>query len=195
MTGLEGTAIGEKIKEVLSMAGPAFGVGSNIQLNLNFKDMEEIKAHPMASQMLVNMDQLLTTLLGKDKATVLAHKPDFSSVSKEDLDKHYENSKYASEKKHVIDFIDFATEMLEDFDPICKVNLQSCLYNVGSTEVTIKGTGYAELVSLIVKAATVGLRDDYAERIISDFKSGQEGGEGGDEEKKPEEDLPETKSA
>jgi hypothetical protein len=62
---------------------------------------------------------LLTTLLGKDKATVLAHKPDFSSVSKEDLDKHYENSKYAAEKKHYIDFIDFATEMLEDFDPIC----------------------------------------------------------------------------
>ena len=83
--------------------------------------------------------------------------------------------------------------MLEDFDPICKVNLQSCLYNVGSTEVTIKGTGYAELVSLIVKAATVGIRDDYAERIISDFKSGQEGGD--DEEKKPEVDVPETKDA
>ena len=184
MTGLEGTAIGEKIKEVLLMAGPAFGVGSNIQLNLNFKDMEEIKAHPMASQMLVNLDQLLQTLLGKDKATILAHKPDFSSVSKEDLDKHYENSKYAKDKKMIIDFIDLATEMLEDFDPICKVNIQSCLYSTGSTEVTIKGTGYAELVSLIVKAATLGLRDDYAERIISDLKSEQEGGD----EKKEEED-------
>lgn len=99
MTGLEGTAIGDMIKEKLAMFGPAFGVGSNIQLNLNFKDIDEVKAHPMASQILMNLDQLLQGVLGKDKATVLAHKPDLSSISKEDLEKFLETSKYAKEKK------------------------------------------------------------------------------------------------
>jgi len=47
----------------------------------------------------MNLDQLLQGVLGKDKATVLAHKPDLSSISKEDLEKFLETSKYAKEKK------------------------------------------------------------------------------------------------
>ena len=43
MVAMEGTIIGKKIKEVLDMAGPAFSIGSNLQLNLTFKDMEEVK--------------------------------------------------------------------------------------------------------------------------------------------------------
>jgi len=47
----------------------------------------------------MNLDQLLQGVLGKDKATVLTHKPDLSSISKEDLEKFLETSKYAKEKK------------------------------------------------------------------------------------------------
>ena len=56
VTGMEGTPLGNKIKEVLNMAGPAFSVGSNIALDLTFQEFEEIKAHPMASTLLVSLD-------------------------------------------------------------------------------------------------------------------------------------------
>lgn len=49
MAGLEGTKLGDKIKEGLTMGGPAFSVGSNVKLELNFDDLEEMKKHPMAS--------------------------------------------------------------------------------------------------------------------------------------------------
>lgn len=38
------------------MAGPAFSIGSNLSLDLTFDDMEEVKAHPMASTVLVSLD-------------------------------------------------------------------------------------------------------------------------------------------
>ena len=53
------------------MAGPAFSLNSNFSLELTFDDMEEIKAHPMASTVLVSLDQLLQGILGKDKETIL----------------------------------------------------------------------------------------------------------------------------
>ena len=65
--------------------------------------MEEIKAHPMASGLLVNLDQLLKGLIGKDKATILAHKQDLSSVCKENLEKHLEKSHLAKENKKSLD--------------------------------------------------------------------------------------------
>lgn len=54
--GMEGTDMMRKLKETLEMAGPAFGVGSNVNLNITFKDMDEVKAHPMAGQALVTLD-------------------------------------------------------------------------------------------------------------------------------------------
>jgi hypothetical protein len=52
------------------MAGPAFALETNLSLELDFDDMEEIKAHPMASTVLVSLDQLMQGILGKDRKTV-----------------------------------------------------------------------------------------------------------------------------
>lgn len=98
LTGLEGTTIGGQIKDGLNMAGPAFSLNSNFSLELTFDDMEEIKAHPMASTVLVSLDQLLQGILGKDKETILKWQPDFSSVDKEGLDKHIAANEYCQEK-------------------------------------------------------------------------------------------------
>lgn len=76
------------------MAGPAFSLNSNFSLELTFDDMEEIKAHPMASTVLVSLDQLLQGILGKDKETILKWQPDFSSVDKAALDKHMAENEY-----------------------------------------------------------------------------------------------------
>ena len=43
MSGMEGTKFADKIKEVLTMAGPGFSVGSNINLDIKFNEMDEIK--------------------------------------------------------------------------------------------------------------------------------------------------------
>lgn len=56
VAGLEDHPIGKELKSKLDMAGPAFAVGSNLSLELTFDDMEEVKAHPMASTVLVSLD-------------------------------------------------------------------------------------------------------------------------------------------
>jgi len=56
LTGLEGTKFGNDIKQGLIMGGPAFSLESNLSIELDFDDMEEIKAHPMASTVLVSLD-------------------------------------------------------------------------------------------------------------------------------------------
>jgi len=56
MAGLENHPMGGQIKQTLQMAGPAFSVGSNLSLDLTFDDMEEVRAHPLASTVLVSMD-------------------------------------------------------------------------------------------------------------------------------------------
>lgn len=56
---MEGTKFADKIKEVLTMAGPGFAVGSNVSLKLNFDDKEEVAKHPMAGHILITLDQIV----------------------------------------------------------------------------------------------------------------------------------------
>lgn len=84
------------------MAGPAFALETNLSLELDFDDMEELKAHPMASTFLVSLDQLLQGILGKDRKTVEEWKPTFDEIEKEKMEafnKHMETSDYCKEKK------------------------------------------------------------------------------------------------
>lgn len=64
LAGIESNDIPGPLKEGLMMGGPAFALNSNLSLELSFDDMEEIKAHPMASTILVSLDQLLQGILG-----------------------------------------------------------------------------------------------------------------------------------
>jgi len=50
---------------MLGMGGPAFGVCSNTNLNLEYDDFESVKAHPMAAQLLLSLDQLTTGMTQK----------------------------------------------------------------------------------------------------------------------------------
>ena len=77
------------------MGGPAFALETNLSLELDFDDMEEIKAHPMASTVLVSLDQLMQGILGKDRKTVTEWEPSFAEVdNKEEFDKHMDTSDY-----------------------------------------------------------------------------------------------------
>lgn len=57
---LESAQLDEPVKEkmgmMLGMGGPAFGVTTNLTLDLTFDDMDELKAHPMAGQALVTTE-------------------------------------------------------------------------------------------------------------------------------------------
>jgi len=155
---MEGTKFADKIKEVLTMAGPGFAVGSNVSLKLNFDDKEEVAKHPMAGHILITLDQIVQMVAGLDKAALLGWEPDFSSVDKEELDKHIEGSDYCKEKKKMLDFIHLNKEILADFDPNCKVEILTNIFEVGSKEITIQGHGYGELVSFIVQMLTLKTR-------------------------------------
>ena len=99
MSGMEGTKYADKIKEILTMAGPGFSVGSNLSLQLNFKEMDEIKAHPMASQLLITVDQVIQMIAGTDQEGVKAWTPDFSEVPEEELNEFIKTSSYCEKKK------------------------------------------------------------------------------------------------
>ena len=171
MAGLEGTQIGEKIKEGLTMAGPAFALETNLSLELDFDDMEEIKAHPMASTVLVSLDQLMQGILGKDRKTVQEWEPNYSEVEdKAAFDKFVETSDYCKDKKKQLDLLQMVGEMFADFDNDCSVELAAGIFGLGSLEYKVEGAGYGELLVLIYKAATLSHRESLVNRMISDYR-------------------------
>jgi hypothetical protein len=43
------------VKQVLSMAGPGFGLNTRLNLDLKFKEFEELEQHPMANRMVFTL--------------------------------------------------------------------------------------------------------------------------------------------
>lgn len=175
LAGLEGTQIGEKIKEGLTMGGPAFALETNLSLELDFDDMEEIKAHPMASTVLVSLDQLMQGILGKDRKTVQEWEPNYSEVEdKADFDKFLETSDYCKDKKKQLELLQMVGEMFADFDNDCSVELNAGVFGLASLEYKIEGAGYGELLVLVYKAATLNHRESLVNRMISDYNYSKE---------------------
>lgn len=175
LAGLEGTQIGEKIKEGLTMGGPAFALETNLSLELDFDDMEEIKAHPMASTVLVSLDQLMQGILGKDRKTVQEWEPNYSEVEdKADFDKFLETSDYCKDKKKQLELLQMVGEMFADFDNDCSVELNAGVFGLASLEYKIEGAGYGELLVLVYKAATLNHRESLVNKMISDYNYSKE---------------------
>lgn len=164
------------------MGGPAFALETNLSLELDFDDMEEIKAHPMASTVLVSLDQLMQGILGKDRKTVTEWEPSFAEVdNKEEFDKHMDTSDYCKEKKKQLDLLQMVGEMFADFDNDCCMELNAGVMGLASAEYKIEGAGYGELLVLIYKAATLGHRENLVNRIISDYNYTKEQANQGEE--------------
>ena len=175
MAGLEGTQMGDQIKEGLTMAGPAFALETNLSLELDFDDMEELKAHPMASTFMVSLDQLMQGILGKDRKTVMEWKPSFDEVeNKEEFAKHMETSDYCKEKNKQLELMQMIGELFADFDSDCCVDFKAGVFNLASAEYKVEGAGYGDLVNLMYKAFTISHQQDLVSRIVSDFNNTQE---------------------
>jgi len=175
LAGLEGTSIGDQIKEGLTMAGPAFSLETNLSLELDFDDMEEIKAHPMASTVLVSLDQLMQGILGKDRKTVQEWVPDYSEVEdKADFDKFIADSDYCKDKNKQLELLQMVGDMFADFDNDCSLELKAGVMGLASAEYKIEGAGYGELLVLIYKAASLNHRESLVNRMISDYKYSKE---------------------
>ena len=179
--GMEGTSIMRKLKEGLDMAGPAFGVGSNVSLNVKFNNMEEVRAHPMASQALVTLDQILQGVFDMDSKAILEFNTDFSKIDSDEIKKFIQENNYCKNKKLVLDVTELVLNMLDDFAPVTKLNFQGLLADYGSVDFRLQGTGYANLVSLLIRALSYRDRKTYPDRILEEF-NGDSGAEKKDEE-------------
>jgi len=51
------------IGKYLGLASPAFGLSSNISLELEYDDFEKLKNHPMAKQLLITLDEFTTATI------------------------------------------------------------------------------------------------------------------------------------
>lgn len=66
-------------------------------------------------------------------------------------------------------------DILQDFNPDCKVAMRGNIMDLASLEYTIEGAGYGDLVNLIYKAITLGMQQDIVERISNDYFNSKEG--------------------
>lgn len=65
-------------------------------------------------------------------------------------------------------------DVLDDVAPVAKLNFQALLANYGSVDFRLQGTGYAALVSLLVRALTYKTRQKNPEKILSEFNESKE---------------------
>ena len=136
------------------MGGPAFALNSNTSLEMEFDDLEELKSHPMANYIMMSVDQLLQALVGKSQKEILEWKPDFSEVDSTEFQKHIQEKDYSKEKKKQLDLMQMIGDMLHDFDPDCRVELNGNIFGLGSIEYKIEGMGYGDIVNLVYRAIT-----------------------------------------
>lgn len=182
MAGLEGTQMGEQIKEGLKMGGPAFALETNLSLELDFDDMEELKAHPMASTFLVSTDQLMKGILGKGQKEVLEWKPSFDEVEdKEKFQKHLETSDYCKEKQKNLEMFQMIGDLFSDFDSDCCMELRAGIFGLLSLEYKIEGAGYGDIINLMYKAFTLPKQESLVRMIISDYNYANEAPAEGDD--------------
>lgn len=179
--GFEGTDVGRKVKEALSMAGPAFSLQSNLSIELDFDDMDEIKAHPMASTILVSIDQLLQSLTGNNKQAVLDWKPKYEVADKEAFDKYVAEHEYCQEKKKQLEMFQLVDEVISHMDSDCAFEVKASAFGLASMEYNIQGSGYGDLIHLMYKAITLGMQERLINRMVGDYEDSQrEGAEGGE---------------
>lgn len=169
------------------MAGPAFALQSNLSIQLDFDDMEEIKAHPMASTVLVSLDQLLQTLTGSSKEQIKEWTPKYEVDDKAEFDKFVETSDYCKEKKMQIDLFQQIGEIISCIDQDCNLEIRGSIMGLGSLEYNIQGSGYGELINLIYKAATKGVQESLISRMQRDYTDSKEGPKDEEGEKPAEE--------
>lgn len=155
------------------MGGPAFSLSSNVNLELTFDNMEEVKKHPMASQALITIDQLLQAVHGMSRDEVLNYIPQFEGADQDKLNAHIAQNEYCKDKKMGIDVMQLIGEMIGDMDPACKINARINVYDIGSGELTIEGAGYGQIVNLVFRAITYGFKKDYQDKILADFNAAQ----------------------
>lgn len=127
-------------------------------------------------------------IAGTDQEGVKAWTPDFSEVPEEELNEFIKTSSYCEKKKKQLEFVQLMKEMLGEFSEQCNVHVRTYFFDYGGKEITIKGNGYAELVSLIMQTTTMGMRKDAVSSIISDFKNSKEESEKKDGDEKKEEE-------
>lgn len=80
-------------------------------------------------------------------------------------------NEYCQEKKKKLDMFQFVGEMLQDFNPDCKLYLKGNVFDLASLEYNIEGAGYGDLVNLVYKAITLGFQQDLVDRIVDDYKT------------------------
>lgn len=67
-------------KQGLAMAGPAFGLNTRLNLDLKFKDFEEIKSHPMSEYMVFTLSKIFEWTVDKDLKYLKEQKFDLNEL-------------------------------------------------------------------------------------------------------------------
>ena len=92
--GLDDSSAFRELKKTLEMIGPGFSVGSNVNLKVTFNEMQEIKEHPMASKMLIKLDQFIQMISRNDMKTIMEYSPDFSGSDDKYTQEFLESKEY-----------------------------------------------------------------------------------------------------
>ena len=59
--------------------------------------------------------------------------------------------------------------MISYIDQDCNIEIRGSIMGLGSLEYNIQGSGYGDLISLIYKAVTKGLKESLIDRMENDY--------------------------
>jgi len=137
----------------LGMTGPALLLDSNIKTALEFTEWSEIKDHPMASQIVLTLSEVLEKAIDMDIKTLKEQKFDISSLDQDKLRALVAKGELAQWRLDDLKAAADATALLDEIDPTTRADAFGYFGGLASVETEIRGNGFAELISIIVRSA------------------------------------------
>ena len=147
------------------MAGPAFGLNSRLNLDVKFKEFEELQNHPMANYMVFTLSQLFEMTTHRDLKAIKEGKFDLSKFDPEKLQQLVDKEEITQENLDNTRALHAAMTIFEELDPVTKADLDVYLNDMFSINGQVRGHGFGELIAAIIRGFTFDIRKRDHERV------------------------------
>lgn len=141
----------------LAMAGPAFGLSSRLKTELTFKDFAEIADHPMASQFVLTLSEILEKTIGTDLQGLREQRYDLADFEPDKVQALIDSGDVSKATVDELRTLNAVLALTDEVDPVTRADAAVYVGGLLSVDAEVRGHGFAELIGTIVRAAS--LRD------------------------------------
>lgn len=155
----------QAFKYGLSMAGPAFGLNTRLNLDVKFKEFEELESHPMANYMVFTLSQLFEMTTQRDLKAIKEGKFDLSEFDPEKLQELVDKEEITENNIDNAKSLHALMTIFEELDPVTKADLDVYLNDMFSVNGQVRGHGFGELIAAIIRGCTFDMRKSDHQRV------------------------------